>query len=418
MDSANNLLYSLNCYIILIMEVKIMLLKNCRYIVTQNKNRTILQNYDVLIDGNRILKVGKNLNAGAKIDCSKKIVMPGLVNTHTHLGMHSLRGMNDESELFEWLKSLKEQEQKMGAKKVKENTAAGLIEAVRFGTTTIYDSYKFPNERTEEFEKLGVRGVISSTVKDKKSLQQSQEFLKSNKAKLVKGAIAANSIYSCEEEILQKVVEYSDKHSILRRIHVGETRSERFDTFKKTGKLAIEYLDSLGFLSSNSLLVHCIWITKGEIKRIANANAKVAHNPVSNMKLASGGVMPLVEMLREHISVGLGTDGVASNNNLDMFEEMKMCALLHKHHKWDPKAISAQKVLDMATIDGAQCLGFGEIGSIEQGKLADIITLEIGANMTPVNDVVSNIVYAANGFNTSDVIIDGKTIMQNRQFTK
>ena len=319
-------------------------------------------------------------------------------------------------ELFGWLAELEPLEKKLTPKMVKENTLAGLREAVRTGTTTIYDSYKFPEARLEAFHEMGVRGMISSTVRDEKGLAESEKFLSGLKSGLVTGAIAANSVYACDEEVLRKAVEYSDAKGLLRRIHVGETRKERFDTMQRTGKLAIEYLDSVGFLSERALLVHCIWITKGEIRRIAKVGAKVAHNPVSNMKLASGGVMPLTEMLAEKIIVGLGTDGVASNNNLDMFEEMKVAALLHRHHKWDANAVSAQQMLDMATINGARCLGIEGIGSIEAGKKADIITLGISENMGPMNDAVSNIVFAANGLNVGDVIIDGKIILEDGKF--
>lgn len=401
-----------------------MLLKNCRFIITQDSRRRILENCDILVEGKTISKIGKGLKAGKgeqTIDCSAKIVMPGLVNTHTHLGMHSLRGKCDDKELFEWLAELEPLEKKLGSKQVRENTLAGLHEAVRFGTTTIYDSYKFPEERLEAFRKTGVRGLISSTVTDEKTFSASEKFLdsmhkKRNKGGLVKGAIAANAVYSCSEEILRKVIQYSDDNGLLRRIHVGETRKDRFDTLQKKGRLAVEYLDSIGFLSQNSLLVHCIWITKGEIRKISRAGAKVSHNPISNMKLASGGVMPLMEMLEEKVTVGLGTDSVASNNNLDMFEEMKVCALLHRHHKWDANAVTAQQVLDMATVHGAKALGLEKVGAIEEGNYADIITLGLAENMLPVNDIVSNIVFAGQGMNVNDVMIDGKLKLYDKKF--
>ncbi len=398
-----------------------MLLRNCRYIVTQDSGRRVLQNLDVLVEAGAIVGIGRGLKAPRgeeAIDCSGKVLMPGLVNTHTHLGMHSLRGKSDGRELFEWLEELEPLEKKLSAKDVRENTEAGMREAMRFGTTTVYDSYKFPEERLEAFEKAGMRGVISSTMRDEKTFKGATAFVKGMKSALVKGAIAPNSIYACGEEILRKAIDFSERENVLRRIHVGETRKERFDTLQKTGKLAVEYLDSIGFLGESALLVHCIWVTKGEIRKIARSGAKVSHNPVSNMKLASGGVMPLVEMLGEKVCVGLGTDSVASNNNLDMFEEMKVCALLHRHHKWNPAAVSSQEALDMATINAARCLGLGkEVGSVEIGKKADMITLGLSENMVPVNDLVSNIVFAGQGLNVGDVIIDGKLKLVSGQFT-
>lgn len=397
-----------------------MLLKNCRFLVTQDEKRRVLQNFDVLVEGNRIAKIGKAMSDGRgeeTIDCSQKIVMPGLVNAHTHLGMHSLRGSCDEKELFEWLAELEPLEKKLTAKQVKENTLSGLKEAIRFGTTTIYDSYKFPQERLEAFEEMGMRGLISSTITDEKSFRAGTSFLSGLKSKLVKGAIAPNSIYKCDEETLRKCIEFSEENKVLRRIHVGETRKERFDVLQKKGKLAIEYLESIGFLGEKALLVHCIWVTKGEIRKISRAGAKVAHNPVSNMKLSAGGVMPLVEMLEEKVVVGLGTDSVASNNNLDLFEEMKIAGLLHRHHKWDANAVTAQQVLDMATVQGAKALGLEQMGAIEEGNYADIITLDIEGNLLPMNDVVSNIVFAAQGMNVNDVIIDGKVLLRGKLFT-
>ncbi|MCR4368798.1 MAG: amidohydrolase [archaeon] len=397
-----------------------MLLKNCRYIITQNGSRAILEKSDILVQNGKIKKIGKALFAQSPaeiIDCSEKIVMPGLVNTHTHLGMHSLKGACDDEELFEWLERLAKEEEKLDAKKVKENTKAGLREAIRFGTTTIYDSYKEPMARAQAFGEAGINGIISSTITGTESFSRAVKFSESSLPENVAPAIAANSIYACPEDVLKKVAKYSDKKRLLRRIHVGETRKERFDILEKKGKLAVEYLDSIGFLGKTCLLVHCIWITKGEIARIAKAKAKVSHNPVSNMKLASGGVMPLAEMLAAGVCAGLGTDSVASNNNLDMFEEMKTAALLHRHHKWDPKAISAQQILDMATIKGAQCLCVEKrTGSIEVGKQADIITLGPDENLLPINDPVSSMVFSANGLNVDDVIARGKILLREKSF--
>jgi len=335
-----------------------MLLKNCRFLITQDAKRDILENVDVLIEDDRIKAIGRNLGKLDKkhIDCSKKIVMPGLVNTHTHLGMHSLRGLCDDAELHDWLDVVYREEKKLSDKQVLENTEAGLREAIRFGTTCVYDSYRLAEARARLFQKLGVRGCLSSTIREKKDILVAERFIKQLKEKrgLVKPVVAAHAIFSTDEEILKAVIALSEKYTILRRLHVGETRKERFDIQQKTGKLPIEYLNSIGFLDEKTLLVHCIWITKGEIRLIAKSRTKVSHNPISNMKLASGGVMPLVEMMQEGVVVGLGTDSVVSNNNLDLFEELKVTPLLHKQHRWDPKVITPQEVLDMATINGAR----------------------------------------------------------------
>jgi len=397
-----------------------MLLKNCRFLITQDAKRDILENVDVLIEDDRIKAIGRNLGKLDKkhIDCSKKIVMPGLVNTHTHLGMHSLRGLCDDAELHDWLDVVYREEKKLSDKQVLENTEAGLREAIRFGTTCVYDSYRLAEARARLFQKLGVRGCLSSTIREKKDILVAERFIKQLKEKrgLVKPVVAAHAIFSTDEEILKAVIALSEKYTILRRLHVGETRKERFDIQQKTGKLPIEYLNSIGFLDEKTLLVHCIWITKGEIRLIAKSRTKVSHNPISNMKLASGGVMPLVEMMQEGVVVGLGTDSVVSNNNLDLFEELKVTPLLHKQHRWDPKVITPQEVLDMATINGARCLGFDDIGSIEPGKKADIITIDLAPHLLPATtkNIVSNIVYSANGNDVCDSVVDGKMVMREK----
>ncbi|MBI4150161.1 amidohydrolase [Candidatus Woesearchaeota archaeon] len=398
-----------------------MLLKNCRFLLTQNEKRDILENVDVLIEGSIIKKIGKDLGKHGKndTDCSRKIVMPGLVNTHTHLGMHSLRGLCDDAELHDWLDIIVKEEKKLSDKQILENTEAGLREAVRFGTTCMYDSYRLAEERARLFERLGMRGCLSSTIREKKDIAASEKFVKSmlaRKSSLIKPVVAAHAIFSTDEAILKEVIALSEKYGVRRRLHVGETRKERFDVQQKTGKLPIEYLDSIGFLDEKALLVHAIWITKGEIRLMAKTRTKVSHNPISNMKLASGGVMPLVEMMQEGVTVGLGTDSVVSNNNLDLFEELKVTPLLHKQHRWDPKVITPQDVLDMATINGAKCLGFDDVGSIEVGKNADIITIDLAPHLLPATtkNIVSHIVYSANGNDVCDSVIDGKMVMKDR----
>jgi len=388
-----------------------MILKNCSYILTQDSNRCILRNYDILIEGNTIKKIGNNLKGDAKIDCRNKLVMPGLINTHTHFPMHSLRGICDNKELDGWIKDLSKFESKINENAAGKNTLEACKEAINFGTTTVADFYKFPEARKKAFEKAGLRAFVASTVRDKKDIPKSESFVKSCKNGLVKPMLSAHSVFECEKDLILKIRDLSEKYNLMRRIHVGETRLERYESFKKYQKLPVEFLAETGFLSDKSILVHCIWITKGEIRLIAEKDAKISHNPISNMKLASGGVMPLREILDNGITVGLGTDSVASNNNLDLFEEMKVCALLHRHHYWNADAVLNQKVLDMATVDAAKCLGLEDVGSIEEGKKADIITIDLKRpHLNPINDIVSNIIFSANGNDVVDVIVDGKVL--------
>jgi len=391
-----------------------MLLKNCSYIITQNEQREVLQDCDIEVKGDRISRIGRNLK-GKGIDCRGKIVMPGIVNTHAHLGMHSLKGICDDEKLFDWLDIVNSQEAKLSEQQIIENTRAGAIESIKCGTTCIYDSYKFGTERIKVFESLGLRAFVSSTVTKEKHMKHVQSLLEACSGDLVKPIIAAHSPYRCSREVLEMIRDISNEHNLPKRIHIAETKKECTDTVREHGLTPLSYLDSIDFLDKKTLLVHAIWLSPRELDLIAQKGCSVSHNPISNMKLGSGRVAPVVQMLAKGINVGLGTDSVVSNNDLDMFEELKVTALLHKHHTANPKAMTYQKVLDMATIYGARALGLDDVGSIEPGKKADIITLRIESNLLPVNNVVSNIIYCANGNNVCDSIINGKIVMKNRK---
>ncbi|MBI4399935.1 amidohydrolase family protein, partial [Candidatus Micrarchaeota archaeon] len=195
----------------------------------------------------------------------------------------------------------------------------------------------------------------------------------------------------------------------------SETRKEVFDCLKEKGKRPVDYLNSIGFLSSRVIASHCVWLTKQEVKTLAKNNVKVAHDPVSNMKLASGGITPVKEMLENNVVVSLGTDGASSNNSLNLLETMKVTCLVHKAHRWDATVITAQQALDFATRNGATSLGLNT-GSIEVGKTADIVLIDLkAANLNPHHNLVSNLVYSSNPSNVTDVIIDGKLVMEDRK---
>jgi len=398
------------------------LIKNCSYIVTQDPKRRVLKDYDILIEGDIILDIKKNILGQNAISGKGKVWMPGLVNTHTHVGMQLLRGVCDDKELNEWLQEVVPKEGKQSKQQIKKGALLACKEMIQGGTTTFCDMWYEIKPIIEAVKEAQMRAVIMHAINEEGGVEgafhEGEELLQENTHdNLITFGLEAHSIYRNSGEHLAKVAALANKYNALFGIHIAETRTERFDSQKKFGCLPIQYLEKHNFLGKKTILVHAIWITKGEIGIIKKYDAKVSHNPVSNMKLASGGVMPLPEMWDAGVVVGLGTDSVASNNNLDLFEEMKLTGLLHKHHRWDPSIASAQKILDMATIEGAKVLGMEhEIGSIEIGKKADIISLDLGAsNMQPVNDIISNIVYASRGGNVKDTIINGKVIMKNRE---
>lgn len=388
------------------MTAAAMLLKNCRYVVTQNASRTIHQETDILIEGNRITGIG--IFPGDGIDCSRKLVMPGLINMHTHLGMGLLRGLGEDEELKEWLHQVVAAESAMNDEGFHEGSLLGSRESLHFGTTTVADMYAPMDPTVRALTETGLRAYVfpafPSLDMRKDGKKELGEITLPVGNELVHVGVGPHSIYTLSGQAIKKLKQIGKKFCI----HVAETREEQYACKKQHGCLVIEYLDKLGVLDTNTILVHGIWMTKREINILKQRGCTVVHCPISNMKLASGGVIPLKELMHAGVRVTLGTDSVVSNNNLDMFEEMKTAALLHRHHYWQPSIVSAQQMLDMATIHGADALDL-ECGRIEEGKLADIITLEIGPHLTPIDEktLVNHLVYSANGNDVRDVIVDG-----------
>jgi len=307
-------------------------------------------------------------------------------------------------------------ELKQTPEQIKEHATLACQEMINFGTTTFCENYAPIEPIYETVKESGMRALLLPSFSDSfehiKTTLKDVEGMLEKKDDLISFGVMPHSIYSCSEGLLKELKTFARKHNLITGIHIAETRKERYDCYTKHGKLPVDYLESIDFLDDKTLLIHSIWITKGEIMVIKKYNANVSHNPVSNMKLASGGTMPLTEMHAQGITVGLGTDSVVSNNNMDMFQEMKVCGLLHKYHRWDAAVAQIQKILDMATRDAAACLGMEkEIGSLEVGKKADLITVDLTVpHMQPVNNIISNLIYAANGSDVREVCINGKLL--------
>ncbi len=403
-----------------------MLLKNCRYLVTQNEFRDILENVDVLVEGNRIKQIGKDLNSkDDSIDCSNRIVLPGLINAHMHLGMTSLRGFSDDKELKNWLREIVSEESRMKESDFFESATIGIRESLRTGTTTAVEMYSpiTPVIRSAQKEGIRILAYISFFTAHGNVPENIVDVIPKllDLPDRIEMGLGPHSIYGCDDDFLNKIREFASNSEFPITIHVSETRKERADAKRQLGVLPVEHLNNLGFLGPDVLMAHCVWLTKGELDLLAKHDVKVVHCPQSNMKLAGGSVMPLKEMHERGITVALGTDSTASNNSLDMFREMHVCALLHKHHYWDSTSASAQKVLDMATVDGSKAVGKPDLGSIEEGKLADIITLDLSdENLRPhtKDRIVSHLVYSANGLNVSEVIVDGVVLLKDKLWVK
>lgn len=410
-----------------------LLIKDADWLVTQNQKREVLRDCSVLVRDGVIKEVGKigTPAADVEIDAKGKIVLPGLINTHTHLSMTLFRGFADDMQLQDWLqKKIWPLEARLKDEACYLGALLGSAEMIMSGTTSFVDMYFHMTEVAKAVAEAGLRGFLGYGLIDlfdsAKALSEQENTLKffnyvhelGNPR--IRFVIAPHAPYTCSAEILLWAKDFAEKNAVILHTHIAETRREQADFQKQHGMRVVEYLDKIGALSKNMLAAHCVWLTKSEVGILAKEGVRVAHCPVSNMKLASGGVAPLPEMFQAHIPVGLGTDGAASNNTLDMFETMKVCALLHKAHRWDPTVLNAQKVLDLATIEGARALGVErEIGSIELGKKADIILVNAKApNMTPIHSketVISDLVYSASSGNVDATIVDGRVLMTRRE---
>lgn len=400
-----------------------LLLKNCKFLVTQDSKRRILEGYDVLVEGSCIAKVGKGLKGDEVIDCSNSLVMPGLVNTHTHISMTKLRGVADDVMLEDFLKKTYAIDSKLKEKDVYEGALLGCLESIKFGTTTFNDLYYFEDEIAKAAIEIGLRANLAWACLDKDKTTQKgdpvdncERFVKEwrGKNELVTPEVGVQGVYVTGTETYKRTNELAKEYGLRKHTHLSETRKEVYDHVKKTGVRPVEFLDKLGFLDERLVAAHCVWLTKRELDILAKNKVSPSHNPTSNLKLASGGLAPVPEMLERKINVSLGTDSCASNNNLDLFKEMKLAALLHKNAKWDATLVPAQTALDMATVNGAKALGINA-GSIEEGKLADLIIIGLRKpHLMPVNDIVSNIVYSVSGSDVDTSIINGQVVMKDR----
>jgi 5-methylthioadenosine/S-adenosylhomocysteine deaminase len=402
-------------------------------VVTMDKERRVIEDGAVAVRGGEIVRVGrradlaKSIRAKQTINAQGKKVIPGLINAHTHIPMTLFRGIADDLDLQEWLtKFIFPAEAKNVTEEfVRVGTRLGLAEMIRGGTTAYADMYYFEDAIADETFKAGVRGVLGETiiqfpVPDNKTpadaLRYSEKYI--NKWKnnaLIVPALAPHAPYTLSTEDLLKVKNLADRLNAPVLIHVAETQTEVNDILKRYGARPVEYLEKIGFLNDRVIAAHTVHVNENEIDILKRRNVGAAHCPQSNMKLASG-VAPVPAMLKKDLTIGLGTDGAASNNDLSMWEEMDTAAKLHKVFTGDPKVVSAQEAFEMATIRGARALNLEKlIGSIETGKRADIVIVDADElNQTPLYNIYSSLVYATKAHHVRHVIINGKIIMRDR----
>jgi len=362
------------------------------------------------------------------IDADGYLVMPGLVNTHTHAPMTLFRGLADDLPLMTWLNEhiFPAEAKNVNAEMVYWCSKLAAAEMILAGTTTVADGYFLEDHVAEAFTDCGIRSVVAQGVIDfpapgvpdpTQNVEMAAHFIDRWQAKnnLVTPAIFCHSPYTCSPDTLKRAKEMAKLKNGMLFIHLAETKNEVEQIEEQQNTTPIRYLNSLGILDKATICIHCVHMEEEEIEILAKSGAKVSTCPQSNMKLGSG-IAPLKKMLAAGISVGLGTDGCASNNTLDIFSEMDLCAKIHKVKDLDPTALPAKAILEMATIGGASALGLaGEIGSLSPGKKADIIMLDLlQPHLQPFyhQDLL---VYAASGADVSTVIINGKLVMQDRQ---
>jgi 5-methylthioadenosine/S-adenosylhomocysteine deaminase len=388
----------------------------------------------VAVDRGVIVAVGKSSDVAKRyagketIRANGMAVLPGFVNTHTHVPMTLFRGIADDRDLMDWLTHFifPAEAKNVTAEFVRWGTRLAAAEMIAGGTTTFTDMYYFESDLADEAKKAGLRAVVGETVLDfpapdnktwDAAMRYTREFItKWHGDPLITPAVAPHAPFTVSREHLLEVRALATELHAPILIHVSETREElRQVAEKQNGMTPGSYLDSIGFLGHDVIAAHGVWLTADEIKTFAAKRVGIAHCPESNMMLASG-VAPVVDMRRAGVNVGLGTDGPAgSNNNLDMVEEMASAARLQKVSKMDPKALSGRDVLEMATIGGARVLGMEEkIGTLESGKRADIAVVDLRQPKSqPVYSVESAIVYAASGSSVVATICDGKVLMRN-----
>ena len=405
------------------------------YVVTMDSNADLVLDGCVVVHDKVIKDIGTAEDMSAKYQPEKtiygrnKVVLPGLINGHTHAAMSLLRGLADDLELMDWLeKYIFPIEGKFISEEfVRVGTTLACWEMLRGGTTTFVDMYYFPDSAAWAVEQCGMRAMISAGVIDQPNpysmnaedaLLKGEDFMRrwQTRNDRVMPIASAHSMYTLNAAQLVAVRELADRFDSCVNIHVAETQSEVDYVSRTYDSTCIRQLDALGLFNGPTIAAHVVWPEEDELPILRNRNVGAVHNPTSNAKLASG-IAPVVELLNAGVNVGLGTDGAASNNDLDMWEEMRLATFLQKIRRMDPKSLPANAVLRMATQGSADAIGLGDrIGSLEIGKRADLIQVDLrDVHHKPMFDIYSQLVYVTDEQDVSTVVVDGELIVQDGQ---
>ena len=400
-------------------------------VVAVDADRRVINPGSVAIRGNTIVAVGaadqisSSYTARETIDARGQVVMPGLINTHTHAPMVLYRGLGDDLALMDWLQKyiFPAEAKTVSPEFVRIGTELAALEMIRSGTTSYVDMYYFEEEIARATKRAGLRGVLGQTiiefpVADAKTpaeaLKRTEAFIREfQRDELITPAVAPHAVYTNDAATLRQSRELATKYGVPIVIHLSETEAEIPMSLERHKARPVAALEALGVLTGRVIAAHGVWVQPDEIQLLQKRGVGIAHNPESNMKLASG-TAPVPQYLAANVAVGLGTDGAASNNDLDMFEAMRQAAFLHKLQAKDPRVVSARVAIEMATIGGARVIGREkELGSLEAGKRADMIVVRMDQpRQTPMYDPVSHLVYATRGDDVDTTIVDGRVLMR------
>ncbi len=404
------------------------------YVLPMDESHSVIKDGAVALNGNVIIDVGEYKDISKKYSGEKtisgknKAVLPGLINTHTHAAMVYFRGMADDLPLKEWLETYiwPAESKWLSPEFVSDATELACLEMLKAGITTYSDMYFFEDASGNAAKKIGMRAVLGAGIVDfptisgknaDEYLGKAEKFIeKWKKDELVTPCIAPHSVYACGPDTLKKIKKIADKYNVPIHIHVSEAKWEVEEIEKKYAKRPVAHLEALGFLDECMVAAHCVWVNEKEIEALAKHKVGVSHCIESNLKLGSG-IAPVPQMLKAGIKVAFGTDGAASNNDLNILSEMSTAAKVHKAVSGDPTALDAKTALLMATRWGAEVLGLGEItGSLEKGKAADIVIMDLNKpHLTPLYDIYSHIVYSSMASDVETVFVNGKLVMHNRK---
>lgn len=403
------------------------------YILTQNDDRELIKDGAVAVSGSVISAVGKYTEiesawvADETIDCGKSVILPGLINSHTHVPMTLMRGVADDLPLLDWLHNyMFPIESGLTKDLVELGARLGCAEMIASGTTAFIDGYMYEDVVGKAVDEIGLKAVLGEgffkfpspffkIAQDAWDVIEDlyNQFANHNR---IRTSVTPHAVFTTDPEQLAESMELAERLDLLWQIHAAESVPETKLTLETFGKRPIEILKEYGLLRERTRLHHCVDVTDEEIDWIKDAGAMIAHNPQSNLKLGSG-ICPVTKFIDAGITTGLGTDGAASNNNLDMFDEMRTAAMLQKGFLQDPEAMPAQTVLDMATLLGADFLGFTDTGSLNAGMKADIIVLDMDKmHLKPVYNPLSHVIYSAGGQDVCLTVCDGEVLYQDGKF--